>query len=138
MKSSDGLLVGALSGVIGGLINFLLEIPLTPVNLRIGQRFMTSASKFMKELPPVWDELLQMNYQAADFSSILVSLLFSSLFFAFFGAIGGLVGYSLFKKEPPKEIKDETPNFSKTLCDSQSGFLMAAGPGIAGQRSKLF
>jgi hypothetical protein len=121
LKSSDGLLVGALSGVIGGLINFLLEIPLTPVNLRIGQRFMTSASKFMKELPPVWDELLQMNYQAADFSSILVSLLFSSLFFAFFGAIGGLVGYSLFKKEPPKEIKDETP-ISQNPGDSQSGF----------------
>jgi len=31
---------------------------------------MTSASKFMKELPPGWDELLKINYQAADFSSI--------------------------------------------------------------------
>jgi hypothetical protein len=121
LKSSDGLLVGALAGVIGGLINFLLEIPLTPVNLRIVQRFMTSASKFMKELPPGWDELLKINYQAADFSSILVSLLFSTLFFALFGAIGGLVGYSLFKKEPLKEIKDET-SIPQNPGDSQSGF----------------
>jgi hypothetical protein len=121
LQLSDGLLVGALAGVIGGLINFLLEIPLTPLNLRIGRRFMTSASKFMKELPPGWDELLQMDYQAADFPSILISLLLSTLFFALFGAIGGLVGYSLFKKEPPKEMKDETP-IPQNPGDSQSGF----------------
>ncbi|HRD01097.1 MAG TPA: hypothetical protein PLP57_00425 [Candidatus Saccharicenans sp.] len=119
LKSSDGLLVGALAGVFGGLINALLEIPLSPLYIRIGHRFMSSASKFMKELPPGWEELLQINYQGLDFPSILLSLLLSCLFFAFFGALGGLVGYSLFKKEPPKEIKDET-QLPQNPGDSQS------------------
>jgi len=98
LKSSDGLLVGALAGICGGLINALLEIPLSPVYIRIGQRYINSVSKFMEELPPGLEELLQTNYQGFDLPSVLISLLFSSLFFAFFGAIGGLVGYSLFKK----------------------------------------
>jgi len=121
LKSSDGLLVGALAGICGGLINALLGIPLSPVYIRIGQRYINSVSRFMKELPPGWEELLQTNYQGFDLPSVLLSLLFSSLFFAFFGAIGGLIGYSLFKKEPPKEVKDET-QFPQNPGDSQSSF----------------
>ncbi|HOT68429.1 MAG TPA: hypothetical protein PLW30_01995 [Candidatus Saccharicenans sp.] len=121
LKLSDGLLVGALAGVCGGLINALLEIPLSPINIRIVQRYINSVSRFMKELPPGWEELLQINYQGLDLPSVLLSLLFSSLFFAFFGAIGGLIGYSLFKKEPRKEVKDET-QLPQNPGDSQSGF----------------
>lgn len=121
LKSSDGLLVGALAGICGGLINALLEIPLSPIYIRIGQRYINSVSRFMEELPPGLEELLQTNYQGFDLPSVLISLLFSSLLFAFFGAIGGLIGYSLFKKEPPKEVKGET-QFPQNPGDSQSSF----------------
>ncbi|MDD8019613.1 MAG: hypothetical protein PHU81_00275 [Acidobacteriota bacterium] len=119
LKSGDGLLVGALAGVIGSLVNALLGIPLSSVYLKINDMVLTSISRFMPEMPTAWKKLLQMNDQGADVTSMLLSLLLSSLFFAFFGALGGLVGYSLFKKEPQKEIKDET-QIAENPGDSQS------------------
>jgi len=105
LKSSDGLLVGALTGVCGGLINVLLEIPLSPIYIRIGQRYINSVSRFMKELPPGWEELLQLNYQGFDLLSVLLSLLFSSLFFCFFRSHWWIVWILIIQKRAPKGIK---------------------------------
>lgn len=77
----------------------------------------------MKELPPGWEELLQINYQGLDLLSVLLSVLFLRSF-AFSEPLVDSLDI-LYSQEPRKEVKDET-QLPQNTGDSQSGFLIAA------------
>lgn len=120
LKTGDGLLVGVLSGVFGGVINAIIEIPFSPLYFNVTKRFLMSMSRFMEELPPEWENLLQMKYQGLSPSFFIFDLLLSCLLFAFFGAIGGLIGYSLFGGRTATGVQNET-QAPQNPGDSQPG-----------------
>jgi hypothetical protein len=108
LKTGDGLLVGTLSGIFGAIINVILNIPLGPIYLNVTRRFLMSMSRFMEEMPPNWEGLLQMRYRGLSPSLLILDLLLSSVLFAFFGAIGGLIGISLFGRKKESGVHNET------------------------------
>ncbi|MDY0231453.1 MAG: hypothetical protein RBR88_03110 [Candidatus Saccharicenans sp.] len=108
-KISDGLLVGALAGVFGAIINVIVQIPLADYYLEWTRRFLESLSRFMEEVPAGWESLSEIGSQTWDPFYFLLNLLLSCLIFAFLGALGGLIGYSIFKPTPGAKNETQTP-----------------------------
>lgn len=120
LKVSDSLLVGVLSGIIGAVINSIVKIPLSPFYFNFSKRFLLSMSRFMEEMPPEWENLLQLKYQGWSPFLFIVNLLLSCVIFALLGGIGGLIGYSLFSRETKPGETNET-QASQNTSDRQPG-----------------
>lgn len=118
LRTGDGLLVGVLSGIFGGVIHAVLKVPFGPIYLNTTKRFLMSLSRFVEEMPSNWEEQLQAIANLSP-SLFILDLLLSCLLFAFFGAIGGLIGISLYgqktaggvhnEKKTPQDQSDNQP-----------------------------
>jgi len=93
---ADGIMLGALSGAIGGIIYFVIGVPL---NLLFGNVTL----RLMYELTGATELLQKANEQSA--LSQFVSALFGVVLIAIFSTIGGAIGVPLFEKR-----KSDPPN----------------------------
>ncbi|MGB9906817.1 MAG: hypothetical protein ACPLRR_05455 [Candidatus Saccharicenans sp.] len=108
-RLGDALLVGALSGVFGAVINLIIKIPLTGYYLNWNRRFLESLARFVEDMPAGWEKWAEVNYQGWNPFTFFLSLLLTSVIFAFLGAIGGLIGFSLFKPATGARNEAQTP-----------------------------
>lgn len=112
VRSEQGAAVGALAGVVGGLINFLFVIGsylLRPAQVEAIFAQLEDAFRQAGAEPPTWLFGLPLILLIGCLGIVLNTL---------FGALGGLIGVPLFEKRrggaPPPQGPPPPPDFSAT------------------------
>src|SRR5213593_1463881 len=102
-----GLVLGLLTGVIGGVVETLLSIPLQMIMASMGTGALSRLEQMleqMKDLPPEVREALRSilsNQGGAGIFFIIVGGFFTLLVFSVMGMIGGAIGVAIFEKRKP-------------------------------------
>lgn len=102
--SGDCLAVGALAGVIGAFVATLLSLVFVMLFGDIVKEFIL---RFLEhadlEIPTeMMDEIRKrLEESSMGFVSVLIDLVFSLIIYPIFGLLGGLIGYGIFKPQPP-------------------------------------
>jgi len=118
VSSSDGLLLGLLTGLMATLIDFFLSIPFQAMNLAFARRFLETMAQFTEEMPLNWEDWLKEGpIGRFSFPLAIFTLMIRAIIFAALGAIGGAIGASLFgrrpKKPPAPPVSISPPNASR-------------------------
>lgn len=119
MESSDALILGIISGIIGAVITTVLSATITlilgPVETEMMRDIMEKFVQKMEDrgaIPPgtmdemssKFDEALK---EGSTIGGILRSLVYALILYPIFSMLGGLIGFSLFGRkkhtEPPAE-----------------------------------
>jgi hypothetical protein len=112
---ADGALVGLLAGLIGALVRFVVQIPVDFVMAPI-ERAMLQRILDMGTLPPEWRDLFE-RYSGRDgevslafqVMSRIAGLMMWLFVGAIFSTLGGLLGATIFRKDPPPAAIDIPP-----------------------------
>lgn len=103
VSSSDGLLLGILTGLIATIIDFFLSIPFQAMNLAFARRFLESLAQFTEEMPFNWEDWLKEGpIGRFSFPLAIFTLMIRAIIFAGLGAVGGAIGASLFGRRLEK------------------------------------
>lgn len=109
LSSSDGLLLGVLTGLIAAITDFFLSIPFQAINLALSRHFLETLSQFMEDVPFDWEDWLQRGELIRlGFPLIILVLIFRAILYAGLGAIGGALGVALFGRKKG-QIPGESP-----------------------------
>jgi len=102
LSSSDGAVVGALTGIVAAVVDAVVSIPLRSFNMDLARRILDKASELGGEMPAGLDEILNASGVLSP-GWFLLGLFISAAMFAVVGILGGIVGVSLFGKKglPP-------------------------------------
>jgi hypothetical protein len=112
LESADGMKLGALAGVFGGIIGTILTIiVLKTVGNVSGEMMLGLMEGFRDKMPPEsWD---QMSEGMLSDEIPALNLAIGFVFDILFGLIGGLIGYQLFKpKQPMMNVQPPPPTQS--------------------------
>ena len=103
LVSSDGAVVGALTGIVAAVVDALVSIPLRSFNLGLAPRLLDKAAEMGGQLPAGLDEFFNAGTGPLSPGWFLLGLMVSAAVFAVVGALGGLIGVSLLAKRavPP-------------------------------------
>ncbi len=106
LTSSDGLQLGALAGVFGGIIASLLTVIVLKVIGNVNGQMILSMMEVMRDRMPAenWDEM-QADVLATELS--VFKMIMGLIIDVIFGLLGGLIGYSILK--PKKELMNVQP-----------------------------
>jgi hypothetical protein len=106
MTSSDGVQLGALAGVFGGIIGSLLSVVIMQLAGNVGGEMMLSFMEgFRDTMPPeAWDNMEE-SIREGHVSPL--QMIFGVIINVIFGLLGGLIGYSVFK--PKQQIMNIQP-----------------------------
>jgi hypothetical protein len=111
LESSDALVLGIMSGIVGALVaTFLTAIvshffgPLQTELVRgfvekIGQKLEDSGSLPPGSMEDMSDKLEQAIKEGGSISGILSSLIYALILYPIFSMIGGLIGFGIFGKK---------------------------------------
>jgi hypothetical protein len=101
MTSSDGLQLGALAGVFGGVLGSLASIIIMQLAGNIGgEMILKFMEGFHDKMPPeAWDNMVE-SIREGRVSPL--HMFFGVVIDVIFGLLGGLIGYSILK---PKQEK---------------------------------
>ena len=102
LTSGDGAIVGALTGIVGAVVQMLIAIPLRPSNIELGRRMLDWLSSLGLDMPSNMDGLLDGGPGILSPGWFLLSLFLSAAVFAVVGVLGGIIGVSLFAKKKPQ------------------------------------
>lgn len=98
----DGIMVGALAGIVGALVSTILSIPMTLLGFGIGSMDAISEALESADLPPeVADMLASIGSGGFALGALLFGLLFSLVINVIFAGLGGVIGVAIFNKKPP-------------------------------------
>jgi hypothetical protein len=102
LSSSDGAVVGALTGIVAAVVDAVVSIPLRSFNMDLARRILDKASELGGEMPAGLDEILN-GSGVLSLGWFLLGLFISAAMFAVVGILGGIIGISLFGKKglPP-------------------------------------
>jgi hypothetical protein len=111
MESSDALILGIVSGIIGALIttflNATISLILGPVETEMMRSFMEKLMQKLEDrgsLPPgtidtMRDQMAQAIKEGTTIGGILRSLVYSLILYPIFSMLGGLIGFGIFGKK---------------------------------------
>lgn len=107
VSQGEGASMGAIAGVIGAVVAFILNLVVTAIGFDAQEQLQQVWMDFFREqMSP--DQLRQMEEQIASQSAFsFINLFVSLIVSAIFGTIGGVIGASVFKKggaEPADEF----------------------------------
>lgn len=108
LRPGDGAVVGALTGVVAAVVDFVLSIPLWRFNAEMSRRALDWLSGRGYEVPSAWNDLIQSSSALAS-GWWVVGLLLSAVVFAAAGLVGGLIGVSIFAKRPAAPLPPGPP-----------------------------
>ncbi len=98
----EGAMLGAMSGVIGTVISWIIGIPLSFI---FGDTFYAMLVNLMAKVDPRQAEILQRQIEMAQnqslverLPSMLLGMVFGIVVITLFAAVGGLIGTALFEK----------------------------------------
>ena len=121
LSVGDGAIAGVFAGIIGAVIDFLISIPLAPINNAFFQSMFERLSEYMGEMPEGWEGWFEGDFETS-IPFALLGLVINVVVFSIIGALGGIIGMSLFGKRfspaksqgvidvPKDEVKTETPD----------------------------
>lgn len=103
LSSSDGAVVGALTGIVAAAVDAVVSIPLRPFNMGLARRILDKASDLGSEMPSGLEGILSTGSGFVSPGWFLIGLFISAAVFAVMGTLGGIIGVSLFGKKalPP-------------------------------------
>ncbi len=106
LTSSDGLQLGALAGVFGGVIGSVLAILIIKAVGNVNGDIMLSfMERFRDSMPSEsWDQM-EMGMREEGMS--VIKIFFAVIIDIIFGLVGGLIGYSILK--PKQEMMNVQP-----------------------------
>jgi hypothetical protein len=119
LESSDALMLGIISGIIGALITTILSAAISlilgPVETEMLRDVMSKLIQKLEDrgaMPPgtfdqMSDQFEQALKEGSTIAGILRSLVYALILYPIFSMLGGLIGFSLFGKKkqpvPPSE-----------------------------------
>jgi hypothetical protein len=99
LESSDGMKLGALAGVFGGIIGSILTIIIMKTIGNVGGEMMLGfMESFRDKMPPESWEKMEEGIRSGDISALNLSMAF--VMDVVFGLVGGLIGFQIFKPKP--------------------------------------
>jgi hypothetical protein len=116
LTSSDGLQLGALSGVFGAIVGTIISALLLAVVGNVaGQAMFDMVYNFydsagiLDQMPP--DAIDQMEQGMKDSGLSVFNVIISLIIYPIFGLLGGLIGYSVYKPKAgtPPPVPVVTP-----------------------------
>jgi hypothetical protein len=114
MESSDALILGIVSGIIGALITTILSATITlvlgPVETQMMRNFMEKLMQKFEDrgsLPPgtmdnMRDQFEQAIKEGGTIGGVLRSLVYALILYPIFSMLGGLIGFGIFGKKKSK------------------------------------
>jgi hypothetical protein len=99
LKSSDGALVGAFTGVIAAVVDTVVSLPFQAVNAAFSKRLIERLGAYLDQMPAQWNEYLTQRGGPVSIAWFFGGLLIAAVVFAVFGALGGVIGATLFGKK---------------------------------------
>lgn len=116
LASSDGAVVGALTGIVAAVTDALVSIPLRSFNMGLARRILDKAVELGGNMPAGLDEFFNGSTGPLSPGWLLLVLFVSAAVFAIVGALGGVIGVSLVAKKtvgpgtpPPSVLPPQTP-----------------------------
>ena len=109
LATSDGAIVGALTGIAAAVADALISIPLRSFNMDLARRILDKAVEMGGELPAGLDEVFNAGTGALSPGWFLLSLFISAAVFALAGALGGVIGVSLAARKPAPPAAPQPP-----------------------------
>lgn len=102
LRSGDGAIVGALTGIVAAVVDTLVKLPLQHYNMELARRLLDSFD-LGSNMPAGLEGLLDSTTGVLTPGWMLLGLFISAAIYAVFGALGGVIGVSLFKSKavPP-------------------------------------
>lgn len=110
----DGAIVGVFSGIIAAVVEFLISIPLAPLNDKLINNMADIFSEYADEMPAAWESWMD---QSLNAPMVMLGLVISVVIFSALGALGGIIGISIFKNKKnksPQGVIDVPKNSFKT------------------------
>jgi hypothetical protein len=99
LKSSDGALVGAFTGVVAAVVDSVVSIPFQSVNAAFTKRLIERLGAYLDQMPAQWNDYLTQRGGPVSIAWFFGGLLIAAVVFAAFGALGGVIGAALFGKK---------------------------------------
>ncbi len=121
LSVGDGAIAGVFAGIIGAVVDFLISIPLAPINNAFFQSMFERLSEYMGEMPEGWEGWFEGDFETS-IPFILLGLVINVVVFSIMGALGGIIGMSLFARRfssgksqgvidvPKDKFTNETPD----------------------------
>lgn len=111
LTSSDGAVVGALTGIVAAVIDALVSLPLRSFNMGLARRLLDKASELGGHMPAGLDDILNGSSGTISPGWFLLGLLISAAVFTVVGVLGGIIGVALFGKKslPPASAAPPSP-----------------------------
>ena len=114
LESSDALILGIVSGIIGAIITTILSASISlligPAETKLVSGFMEKILQKLEDrgsLPPgtidnVRDQFEQAIKEGTTLGGVLRSLIYALILYPIFSMLGGLIGFGIFgKRKPP-------------------------------------
>ncbi|MGE5813287.1 MAG: hypothetical protein ACM36C_02265 [Acidobacteriota bacterium] len=103
ITTSDGAVVGLLSGVFGALIGVVITALMAPFQRQLDLYMFSRITQAMGDVPPFVEQVIEQrrSMPAVTVLSVIASLIFSLIINPIFAMLGGLLGAVLFKKGAP-------------------------------------
>jgi len=106
LESADGMKLGALAGVFGGIIGSILTIIIMKTIGNVGGEMMLSFMEtFRDKLPPESWEQMEAGMRSDEIP--VYNLAIGFVLNILFGLVGGLIGYQIFK--PKQQMMNVQP-----------------------------
>ena len=95
--AGDGAILGALAGVVGAVISFILGIPIA---LAMGPTMRNMIVSLLERVNPQQAELIRRQFEAAGnrIGPVIINALILAVLLFFFSVLGGLLGVPIFEK----------------------------------------
>jgi hypothetical protein len=107
MTSSDGAVVGLLSGVYGALFGAFLQYFFSFIGFSVSSTFFKTMSEYWKDMPKEFSDSLEQLRLYSEYSPffVLIGLVVGLIRNAIFATAGGMLGAALFRKSGPAKPK---------------------------------
>jgi len=109
LTSSDGAIVGALTGIVAAVVSALMAIPLRPFNMELARRVIGKFSELGTDMPSNLDGFLDSGSGILSPGWFLLSLFLSATVFTVVGVLGGIIGVSLFGRKKAQASPPTAP-----------------------------
>ena len=114
ITAGDGALVGLLAGLIGAVVDSIINIPIAYFAAPFQRQILERIIDMSGNMPPEFrDALSRYGSGGAPMALVVATKIFGLMFLmsigAIFSTIGGLLGTAIFKKQTPPGTIDITP-----------------------------
>lgn len=125
LKAGDGAIVGVFAGMVAAGVEFIISIPLAPLEEAFTQRIMEWSMTYTEEMPEFFRSMMESGGMESSLPWMLVGLVINVIIFSLLGALGGIIGISLFQKKtappaqgvidvPKDQVQTETPDHNQS------------------------